>query len=54
MQNPNNKGGDLVLQLLDSTQGRLIQTWQYRERTSVWIGRGEDNDITLADGRSRK
>ena len=41
--------GSMTLHLLDSAQGHRIQTWRFKERSQVTIGRDDDNDIALAD-----
>ncbi len=47
--------GSMTLNLLDSAQGHPLQTWRFRNRASVSIGRGSENDINLADVKvSRK
>ena len=42
-------GNCLVIHLLDSAQGNSLQTWRFADREVVTIGRGEDNDIVIAD-----
>jgi len=42
-------GGGLTLHMLDSAQGHPIQTWQFRDRERIRIGRSPENDISLAD-----
>jgi pSer/pThr/pTyr-binding forkhead associated (FHA) protein len=42
-------GGSLTLHLLDSAQGHPVQTWQFRDRETIAIGRAPDNDISIVD-----
>jgi pSer/pThr/pTyr-binding forkhead associated (FHA) protein len=41
--------GPLTVHLLDSALGQIVQTWRFRDRDTISIGRGPDNDIDLAD-----
>jgi pSer/pThr/pTyr-binding forkhead associated (FHA) protein len=41
--------GPVTVHLLDSAQGLTVQTWQFRDRETITIGRGSDNDICVAD-----
>jgi len=41
--------GSMTLHLLDSAQGHRIQTWRFKDRSQVTIGRDDDSDIALAD-----
>jgi hypothetical protein len=43
------ESGSFTLHLLDSAQGHPIQTWHFRDRTRVRLGRAAENDISLAD-----
>jgi pSer/pThr/pTyr-binding forkhead associated (FHA) protein len=43
--------GNITLHLLDSAQGHPIQTWQFRNRARVSIGRSSECDINLADAQ---
>jgi pSer/pThr/pTyr-binding forkhead associated (FHA) protein len=49
MRQQQSESGNLTLHLLDSAQGHPIQTWHFKNRTRVSIGRAEENDISLAD-----
>ena len=42
-------GGRIALHLLDSAQGQCLQTWRFSDQPSVRIGRGDDNDVIVAD-----
>lgn len=46
---PSAETGSVTLYLLDSAQGHPIQTWQFRDRAKVTIGRLPDNDIAIVD-----
>ena len=39
----------LVLHLLDAAMGHPVQTWKFADQNRVTIGRGNENDIPLAD-----
>ena len=39
----------IVLQLLDSAEGRPLQTWTFENRDSISLGRSPGNDVVLAD-----
>jgi pSer/pThr/pTyr-binding forkhead associated (FHA) protein len=39
----------LSLHLVDSTTGKVVQTWRFKGKDRVVIGRGFDSDIRLAD-----
>ena len=41
--------GSVTLHLLDSTQGRPVQTWHFIDRERITIGRASDNDVSLTD-----
>jgi hypothetical protein len=38
-----------VIHLLDSDQGRPLQTWRFEQRDTITLGRADDNDVVLAD-----
>lgn len=42
-------GCTAVIHLLDSTQGHPLQTWRFKNQELITIGRGEGNDVVLAD-----
>jgi pSer/pThr/pTyr-binding forkhead associated (FHA) protein len=42
-------GGLVVVHLLDSAQGHSLQTWRFGSQNVITIGRGEENDVALAD-----
>jgi pSer/pThr/pTyr-binding forkhead associated (FHA) protein len=42
-------GHCVAVHLLDSSQGHSLQTWRFVDRQLITIGRGDDNDIALAD-----
>jgi predicted component of type VI protein secretion system len=35
--------------LLDSAQGHPVQTWRFRDKETISIGRSEDSDVVIAD-----
>jgi pSer/pThr/pTyr-binding forkhead associated (FHA) protein len=37
------------IHLLDSAQGHTLQTWRIAERSTITIGRSDDNDVVIAD-----
>lgn len=39
----------VTLHLLDSAQGHPVQTWRFKDKTAIVIGRGEDSDVVIAD-----
>jgi pSer/pThr/pTyr-binding forkhead associated (FHA) protein len=39
----------VVIHLLDSAQGHSLQTWRFIDRDRITIGRGNENDVALAD-----
>jgi pSer/pThr/pTyr-binding forkhead associated (FHA) protein len=41
--------GAIALHLLDSAQGHTLQSWRVSDRSTVTIGRSDDNDIVIAD-----
>lgn len=41
--------GMIALHLLDSAQGHTLQSWRIIDRSTVTIGRSDDNDIVIAD-----
>lgn len=49
MKSPDN--ANIAVDLLDSAQGHVIQTWRLTGRSIVRIGRSDDNDVTIADLR---
>jgi hypothetical protein len=42
-------GRCVVVHLLDSAQGHSLQTWRFVDSDMITIGRGDGNDIALAD-----
>lgn len=45
-----NAAGELVtIHLLDSSLGHPVQTWRFRNKQSITLGRSEDSDVMLAD-----
>ena len=42
-------GGTIALHLLDSAQGHTLQSWRITERSTITIGRSDDNDVVIAD-----
>jgi len=41
--------GGVSLQLLDSAQGKPIQTWRFSDQREITIGRDDGNDIVISD-----
>lgn len=41
----------VTLHLLDSAQGHVVQTWRFKDKTAIVIGRGEDSDVVIADAQ---
>jgi len=41
--------GRVSLQLLDSAQGKPIQTWRFSDQREITIGRDDGNDIVVSD-----
>jgi pSer/pThr/pTyr-binding forkhead associated (FHA) protein len=39
----------VVLHLLDSIAGRPIQSWKFDSKSSLFIGRGPDQDVLISD-----
>ncbi len=39
----------VAVHLLDSAQGMPLQTWRFVDRSSITIGRNDDNDVVIAD-----
>jgi hypothetical protein len=39
----------IALSLLDPVKGHAIQTWQFEGRAVIRIGRGDTNDVVVAD-----
>ena len=39
----------VTLHLLDSAQGHPVQTWRFKDKDAIVIGRGEDSDVVIAD-----
>jgi predicted component of type VI protein secretion system len=39
----------VTIHLLDSAQGHPVQTWRFRDKHSIVVGRSEDCDIVIAD-----
>lgn len=42
-------GEPITLHLLDSSQGHPLQTWRITGRSTVTIGRNDDNDVVIGD-----
>lgn len=42
-------GTSAIVHLLDSAQGQPLQTWRFANRTTISIGRSDDNDIVVAN-----
>lgn len=40
---------NVVLHLLDSDQGRPLQSWSFADRETITLGRADDNDVVIAD-----
>jgi pSer/pThr/pTyr-binding forkhead associated (FHA) protein len=40
---------DIVVQLLDPTQGTPLKTWKFQGKSSISIGRTEDRDVEVVD-----
>ncbi|MGE3638327.1 MAG: FHA domain-containing protein [Pirellulales bacterium] len=43
------KAGGVSLQLLDSSQGKPIQTWRFSDQAEITIGREDTRDIVISD-----
>jgi pSer/pThr/pTyr-binding forkhead associated (FHA) protein len=43
--------GDLqvTFHLLDSAQGHRVQSWRFKDKSTITIGRSEDCDVVIAD-----
>ncbi len=39
----------ITLHLLDSAQGHPVQTWLFRDKRAITLGRADDCDVVLAD-----
>ena len=39
----------ITLHLLDSAQGHPVQTWRFRDKTAITLGRQDDSDVVIAD-----
>jgi pSer/pThr/pTyr-binding forkhead associated (FHA) protein len=39
----------VTIHLLDSAQGHPVQTWRFRDKAEISLGRSEDSDVVLAD-----
>jgi pSer/pThr/pTyr-binding forkhead associated (FHA) protein len=39
----------ITLHLLDSAQGHPVQTWQFRDKRAITLGRSADCDVVLSD-----
>ena len=37
------------IQLLDSSHGKVVQTWQFDGRTSITVGRASERDVRIGD-----
>ena len=37
------------IQLLDSSHGKVVQTWQFDGRTSITMGRASERDVRIGD-----
>jgi predicted component of type VI protein secretion system len=42
-------GSSVTVQLLDSAQGKPIQTWRFSDQREITIGREDGNDIVISD-----
>ncbi len=49
MAKEHEEGGRVTLHLLDSAQGRPIQTWHFTDRNRLTVGRAVENDVSLSD-----
>ena len=38
-----------IIHLLDSDQGRHLQSWSFEDRETITLGRAEENDVAIAD-----
>ena len=38
-----------TIHLLDSAQGHIVQTWRFRDKREIVIGRGDDCDVVITD-----
>jgi adenylate cyclase len=38
-----------TIHLLDSAQGHIVQTWRFRDKREIVIGRSDDCDVVIAD-----
>jgi pSer/pThr/pTyr-binding forkhead associated (FHA) protein len=38
-----------TIHLLDSAQGHIVQTWRFRDKREISIGRSDDCDVVIAD-----
>jgi len=41
--------GEVAIQLLDSSSGRPINSWIFKEKTEISIGRSPDQDVAISD-----
>ncbi|HZL88722.1 MAG TPA: FHA domain-containing protein [Pirellulaceae bacterium] len=40
---------EIVIQLLDPTQGGVLKSWKFQERESISIGRASERDVEVVD-----
>jgi pSer/pThr/pTyr-binding forkhead associated (FHA) protein len=40
---------EVVIQLLDPTQGSTVKTWKFHGKTTISIGRSEERDVEIVD-----
>jgi pSer/pThr/pTyr-binding forkhead associated (FHA) protein len=38
-----------TIHLLDSAQGHVLQSWRFRDKPAITIGRSDDSDVVIAD-----
>ena len=39
----------VTIHLLDSAQGHPVQTWRFRDKQEINLGRSDDSDVVIAD-----
>ena len=49
MQTGPNETGCLSIHLLNASNGRVLQTWEFQDQSRITLGRGDENQVRISE-----
>ena len=49
MQTGPNETGCMSIHLLTASNGRVLQTWEFKDQSRITLGRGDENQVRISD-----